>query len=153
KETRQIDMEALAESLSLTFSPDSKSLACAGAWNHFALGKIVLNLQNRVKVKGREGYFVLMWDTDTGKEVRRFAGLRDNIKSVAFSPNGKTLAASSRDGRIVLWETATGQERLHILAHPVVKAGATPLGYLGSAFAATPALCFAPDGKTLVSAG
>jgi WD40 repeat protein len=80
----------------------------------------------------------------TGKEVRRFAGPRDGIKSVAFSPNGTTLAASSRDGRIVLWEAATGKEVLNILAHP---------GHKDAAFAGSPCLAYAPDGKTLASAG
>jgi len=152
KQIREIDMHAIAESLSLTFSPDSKSLVGAGAWNHFGLGNMVLNLQGRLKVVGREGYFVLQWDTDSGQEIRRYAGLRDNIKAVAFSPDGQALAASSRDGRIALWETATARERLHILAHPMPKTTG-PLAHMGSAFAATPALCFAPDGKSLFSAG
>jgi len=151
KEIRSIDNQTLAESLSLAFSPGGKTLACAGAWNQLGFGNVTLNLQGRVTVKGREGYFVLMWDVETGKEVHRFAGLKDNIKSVAFSPDGKTLAASSRDGRLVLWDAATGKERLHIMAHPVVGA-TTPTAHLGGAFAAAPALCFSPDGKTLVSA-
>jgi WD40 repeat protein len=154
KEIRQVDNQALAESLSLAVSPDGKNLACAGAWNHFAIGNIVLDLQGRLKVKSHEGYYVMMWDVEKGQEVRKFAGLLDNIKAVAFSPDGKTLAATARDGHIILWDADTGKDRLHILAHPVAKSpGASPSGYVGSAFAATPALCFAPDGKTLYSAG
>ena len=151
KPIRQLaDMKSLAESLSLAFSPDGKTLACAGAWNQFGVGNMTLNLQGRVTVTSKQGYFVLMWDVATGQEVRRFAGLKDKIRSVAFSPDGRTLAGSSQDGRIVLWEAATGRERLHILAHPVAaSAGDT----FGLALAAVPALAFTPDGKTLVSAG
>jgi WD40 repeat protein/beta-lactamase regulating signal transducer with metallopeptidase domain len=151
KMIRQVaDVKSLAESLSLAFSPDGKTLACAGAWNQFGMGGITLNLQGRVTVTAKEGYFVLLWNVDSGKEVRRFAGLKDKIKSVAFSPDGRTLAGSSQDGRIVLWEAATGRERLHILAHPVAAAA----GYtFGPAQSAVPALAFAPGGKTLVSAG
>ena len=152
KEAPPIDHQVIAESLSLAFSPDSKSLACAGAWNQFNVGNIVLNIQGRVKVASRDGWYVLQWDADKAQEIRRFAGLRDNVKSVAFSPKGDTLAAASRDGRIVLWDAATGKERLHILAHPVPKA-AGPLASFGPAVAASPAICFAPDGQSLFSAG
>src|SRR5262249_49137734 len=55
------------------------------------------------------------------------------------------------DGRLVLWDAATGKERLHIMAHPAPETARTT-AHLGSAFAAMPALCFSPDGKTLVSA-
>jgi WD40 repeat protein len=151
KMIRQVaDMKSLAESLSLAFSSDGKTLACAGAWNQFGMGNITLNLQGRVTVTSKQGYFVLLWDVASGQEVRRFAGLKDKIKAVAFSPDGRTLAGSSQDGRIVLWETATGRERLHILAHPVAAASGDTFGL---AMAAIPALAFAPDGKTLVSAG
>jgi WD40 repeat protein len=152
KQLHEMDLQALAESVCLVFSPDSKTLACAGGWNQFNVGKVVLDIQGRVKVKSRDGYFVLLWDADTGKEVRKFAGLVDNIKAVAFSADGKTLAGSSRDGRLVLWDVETGKDRLHILAHPAAAPGAGTAGHIGSAFAATPALCFAPDGTSLLSA-
>jgi WD40 repeat protein len=153
KEIRQVDNQALAESLSLAFSPNGKTVACAGAWNHFGIGNLVLNLQGRLTIKGHEGYYALAWDVESGQQTHKFAGLHDNIKAVAFAPDGKTLAASSRDGRIVLWQADTGNELLHILAHPVAKTGTGPMGFVGGTFAATPALCFAPDGKTLYSAG
>src|SRR5205823_2914101 len=42
---------------------------------------------------------------------------------------------------------------LHIMAHPpAAPAGSTVTAHLGGAFAATPALCFSPDGKVLISA-
>src|SRR5262249_30987929 len=135
----QQDMKTLAESLSLAFSPDGQTLACGGAWNQFSMGGITLNLQGRVTATEKEGYLVLLWDVASGKEIRGCDGLKDNVKSVAFTPDGKTLAGSSRDGRIILWDPASGQERLHILAHPV--AGKAPGGLtVGAAFAAVPVL-------------
>jgi WD40 repeat protein len=145
KQRHEIDMKSGADSLSLAFSPDGKSLACAGAWNEGGVPNgVTLNLQKRVTIVGKAGFFVLLWDTDTGKEIRRFGGLKDNVKSVVFSPDGKTLAAASRDGRIALWETATAKELLHILAHP---------NHKDASFACAPSVAFSPDGKTLASAG
>src|SRR5439155_6224855 len=77
------------------------------------------------------------------EEVRRFAGLKDNVQAVVFSRDGKTLAATSRDGRICLWDAGTGKELLYIEAHP---------RQADSASSST-CLAFSPDGKTLASAG
>jgi WD40 repeat protein len=145
QQLHEIDLKCGADSLSLAFSPDSKTLACAGGWNEGGVPKgITINLQKRVTITGKEGFFVLLWDVATGKEVRRLGGLTDNIKAVAFSPDGKTVAATSRDGRIALWDTATGKDVLYILAHP---------RHTDATFTCSPALAFAPDGKTLASAG
>jgi WD40 repeat protein len=91
----------------------------------------------------REGYYVQQWDVATGKEVRKFGGLRDAIRSLARSADGKLVAAASRDGRICLWDAETGKDRLHILAHP---------NHVDAPFTASPCLAFSPDGQTLASA-
>jgi WD40 repeat protein len=143
KELHQMDMKSLTENLSLAFSPDSKTLACAGAWNDSSfLPKGGINIQG-VEVTPKEGYLVLTWDVATGKEVHRFAGLTDAIKSAAWSPDGKRLAAASRDGRVAIWDASTGKELLHILAHP---------DHVDAAFSSSPGLAFSPNGKTLASA-
>ncbi|HKB37064.1 MAG TPA: WD40 repeat domain-containing protein, partial [Gemmataceae bacterium] len=145
KETQVIDNKSIAESLSLVFSPDGKSLACAGAWNDssFMPKGAVFKIQG-VEVTRKEGNAVLLWDTTTGKEVRRFTGLNDKLKSVAFAPNGKTLAAAGSDGRVALWDVAGGAERLYIVAHPNASS---------AEFSPSPAVVFSPDGKVLASAG
>ena len=58
------------------------------------------------------------------------------VSSVAYSPDGKTLASTGADGRIKLWEVATGKEQATLL---VSTSPATPVVY-------------SPDGKTLASA-
>jgi WD40 repeat protein len=139
-----IDMQSGTEALSLAFSPDSKSLACGGAWNDSSfLPKGVFIIQG-VKMIRKEGTYVLQWDLKRGKEVRRFGGLEDKITSIAFSRDGTILAASSHDGKIGLWDTATGKERLYIAAHPSPK---------NLDFSNGPSVAFAPDGKLLALAG
>jgi WD40 repeat protein len=58
-----------------------------------------------------------------------------NVTSVAFSPDGKTLASGSWDDTIKLWEVSSGQEIRALLGHD---------SYVTS-------VTFSPDGKTLAS--
>jgi eukaryotic-like serine/threonine-protein kinase len=64
-------------------------------------------------------------------------GHQEAVKSVAFSPDGGTLASSGDDGVIRLWNTATGQERIAVKVAPSLPR--------------ISALVFTRDGKTLVS--
>jgi WD40 repeat protein len=143
RQLHALDLQSGTESLSFAFSPDNRTLACAGAWNDSSfLPQGVFVIQG-VRMTRKEGNFVLRWDVATGKEVRRYGPLPDKLRSVVFSPDGNTLAAASVAGKICLWEAATGQERLHITAHP--KHQDVPFG-------CSPGLVFSPDGKRLVSA-
>jgi hypothetical protein len=71
---------------------------------------------------------------------RRFSfgwGHHDGVMSVAFSPDGKTLASASGDQRIILWDVTTRQ----------------PLGApLTDHHDVVWSVAFSPDGKTLASA-
>jgi WD40 repeat protein len=159
KELHRIDNYSGTEYLSLAFSPDGRRLACAGAWNDssflpakgaaFTINGKEVKSDGRFSIQGvemerKDGYYVLQWDTATGKPTHKFGGLSDKVRSVAYSPDGRTLAAASRDGRIVLWDVQTGKDRLHILAHP---------GHTDTPFSLAPGLAFTPDGQTLISAG
>ncbi len=72
------------------------------------------------------------------------AGLKSKLilidtefSSLAYSPDGRMLAAGTSDGRIVFWDTATNLELAQIQAHQ----------------AAVTRLAYSPDGSALASAG
>ena len=51
---------------------------------------------------------VIAWDPDTGREAWRLS-VRHPVAAMAFSPDGKTLAAVTWDGMIYFSEAATGK--------------------------------------------
>jgi WD40 repeat protein len=60
----------------------------------------------------------------------------DQVNTVAFSPDGRTIASGARDGSLALWDAGTGAE---------VRYG-PPRGIVF-------ALAYSPDGRTLAVAG
>lgn len=81
---------------------------------------------------------VQLWDLRTGVEVRRLKGPEENLVSVAVTPDGRKVAAGSRDGTIHVW----------ILDPP----NTPPLIAKGHSGNVT-GLTFEPDGGALLSVG
>jgi WD40 repeat protein len=132
----------------IAFSPDGERLASdkggtLGLWQ-VSTGKKLLDLEPVStgrpsslafspdgKVRGCE---VMLWDIATGKEVCQCKGRLQG--DMAFSPDGRTVAAGGVDGVVYLFDAATGKEL------PVSRAGwnrGTPN-----------AVGFTPDDKGLI---
>ena len=50
-----------------------------------------------------------LWEAATGKLLSTLQGHTGEVYSVAWSPDGKTLASGSSDQTVKLWEAATGK--------------------------------------------
>ena len=79
---------------------------------------------------------IAVWETDTGREVRRFqTGLAGDPRCLAFSPDNRTLVAGGEHTGVRLWEVASGQLRCQWQGHQDF---VTAVG-------------FSPDGRRIVS--
>ena len=47
---------------------------------------------------------IRVWDAETGEHLKTLTGHTGGVSSMAFSPDGKTLASSRTDGTILLWD-------------------------------------------------
>eukprot|EP00798_Chlamydomonas_sp_ICE-L_P032780 gene32780-33843_t len=73
--------------------------------------------------------YVMDWELDSGDELY-------NCSSIAFAPDGKTMASASYDSTVRTWDMATGKEIMVMEGHT----------------RRVNSVAFAPDGKTMASA-
>jgi WD40 repeat protein len=105
------------------FSPDGNLLAAVGC-------------EASDSADGVNGY-ILLWDLRTDEKRTINTGASDDLTSVAFSADGRTLATGQGDGAVRLWEVSSGLERHHFAGH---ESGVVEVA-------------FSPDGKLLASTG
>ena len=110
---------------SVAFSPDGKTLASGSDDNTLRLWSVDTGETERI-LTGHAGEF---------KGVDNGPSSVEGVKSVAFSPDGKTLASGGGDNVIHLWDVETGKSKIALIGHT---------HWVFS-------LAFSPDGKTLAS--
>ena len=107
-----------------------------------------LHPMDRFLISGSEDNTIRLWDVTTGENIKTYTAHTDasgshggsplsleGVKSLALSPDGKTLASGGGDMIIHLWDYETGSTKLTLTGHwyPVFS------------------LAYSPDGKLLAS--
>ncbi len=134
----------------LAFAPDSRRLAAACGdgslriWDTTAEKEIVKIKESSFEsaaftpdgkaVAASHQHGVGVWDAATGRKLAHMSGLRELVRFVAISPDGKHLAGCGQYGTVLLWERETAKE---------VRRFKLDAKYGGQ-------VAFSPDGKRLV---
>jgi WD40 repeat protein len=124
----------------IAFSPDGKLLAVAGSSNRGIVTLIDPETGNRVRwikahddistsalafprqgdwfaTAGTEGD-IKLWETNTGRELRRLIGHSGAVDALAISPDGRWLASAGADNSTRIWDAATGEQLLTLISIP-----------------------------------
>ena len=79
---------------------------------------VVFSPDDRLVLAGSQDRTAHLWETASGREIRRFVAPEHEVENVAFSADGRLILTASDEsvgrGSVRIWDAATGQE-LHRL--------------------------------------
>jgi WD40 repeat protein len=100
---------------------------------------IALSRDGKRAVTGTKDKSLQLWDVDSGKQLGNFEGVKEDVRCMALSPDGKTLAVGhfreGATGTVRLWDVESRREIREFPGHRLEVS----------------AVAFSPDGKRLVS--
>jgi WD40 repeat protein len=80
---------------------------------------------------------LVRWSIASQKKIRQLAGKGGAIQSLAFSPDGRTLAGGNRSGELKLWQVPSGLQIAALAVH----------------LSTCRSISFSPDGGYIATAG
>jgi WD40 repeat protein len=133
---KRVTMKDRGRMFSVTFSPDGKTLATAGAdgivklWDNVSGRKmgelkghadqvfsVAFSPDGRILASGGKDWTARLWDVATRRQIATLQGHRMELSSVAFSPDGKILATGSHDKMVKLWDVVGKRELKTLVGH------------------------------------
>jgi WD40 repeat protein len=139
---------------SLDFSPDSAWIVSGGrdnavmVWNvrtgqlarslkgqEMAVFSVAVSVQGQI-IAGSTSETIFEWDKDVDNAVRVFRGHDNEVRSVAFAPNGIWFVSGGWDQTVRVWNTREGGELRRLSGHLNVNC-----------------LSYSPQGDRIVSGG
>jgi WD40 repeat protein len=87
--------------------------------------------------------YIRFWDVATHRPLGVPVENESSVPAIAFSPDGRTLAAGRTDGTARLWDVATRSPRGDAIGRPARTGAFNPVN----------AVAFSPDGKLLATVG
>ena len=113
---------------SVAFAPDGKTIACGTRDSQDNLIEVT---RPPAALQG----MIQLWDIATGQLKNTLEWHEGSVSSVAFAPDGKTIACGRNNDMIQLWDVDTGQLKNTLEGHTFVVSS----------------VAFSPDGNILAS--
>jgi WD40 repeat protein len=152
--------------LFLAFAPDGKTLAVINDAAKLSLREVEGGKEVRVfktfraprgvafsadgrLLAGGDGAVIRVWETATAKQVHRLVRHREQVTSIAFSPDGKMLASAGDDNAVRLWDLAS-EKTVRQMDHPNTRPATAHFVIENNIFTST-GVAFTPDGRNLIS--
>jgi len=83
----------------------------------FAVGGLAFSPDDRLLASAGDDGTIILFDVETGQELRTFHGHTAQVRGVKFSPDGRWLVSAGWDKLVKVWEVATGQTVLNLVGH------------------------------------